>query len=424
MLDIQFIRENKKLVKEAAQNKGVPDRVDELLKVDEKRRDLIQKVQDLRTERNQLNQGSKGDVTQEIIEKGKKLKEEISSLENELSEIEEKYNSLMLQIPNVPSKDVPVGDSEEDNKEVTQWGKKPEFDFEYKSHFELAKDLDIVDFDRGTKVAGFRGYFLKGDGALLHLGIMNFALRKLIEKGFTPMVPPIILNERPFINSSHFPWGKVDVYKTFDDQEEQDERFLAGTAEVPLVSYHMDEVLDEEELPKLYAGYSPCYRREIGSYGKDTQGMFRIHEFMKVEQVVVCKNDMKESEKWLENLRNYSEEMLQDLGLHYRVMLMCTGDMGEPQVKKYDIETWMPGRQDYGETMSDSIVGDFQSRRANIRYKTKEGNMEYVHLLNNTAIASPRILIAILESYQQKDGSVIVPEVLRDYVGKDVITPK
>jgi seryl-tRNA synthetase len=421
MLDINYIRENRDKVKQAAKNKGVTDIVGELLATDERRRKLIGEIQAIRTDRNELNKNIFGKPSPEIIEKGKELKNRLAELEPQLRETEEKYDELMLRVPNVPFDEVPVGPDSSGNVEIATWGEKPKFDFEAKDHIKLAEDLGIVDFERGTKVAGFRGYYLKGDGALLHLAVMNFALKKLVEKGFTPFVPPIILLERPFVNTAHFPWGKVDVYKTFDDEEEKSERFLAGTAEVPLVSYHMDEILREDDLPKLYAGYSQCYRREIGSYGKDTKGMYRIHEFTKVEQVILCKNDWEESRKWHENLRQYSEEMLQELGLPYRVLLMCTGDMGEPQVKKYDIETWMPGRNDFGETMSDSIMGEFQARRANIRYQTKSGEIKYVHMLNNTAIASPRILIAIMETYQQKDGSIVIPEVLRPYMGKDTI---
>ena len=238
------------------------------------------------------------------------------------------------------------------------------------------------------------------------------------------MIPPIIVKKQALVNTGHFPWGELDVYKTFDDEKEKDTRYLAGTAEVPLVSYHMDETLNEKDLPMLYAGFSACYRREIGSHGRDTRGIYRVHEFMKIEQVVLCKNDMKESLEWLEKLSSYSEEMLQELELPYRKMRMCTGDMGEPQIKKYDIETWMPGRNGYGETMSDSVMGEFQSRRANIRYKTKKGEVKFVHMLNNTALAAPRILVAILENYQQKDGSIKVPKVLQGYLNKEVIKKK
>lgn len=421
MLDIQFIRDNRNLVKQTAINKGVPDKVDELLAVDEKRRTLIKQTEEIRRQRNDLMKGVFGKPTQEIIDQGKALKDQSATLEPQLKEIEIQFNELMLQIPNMPDKDVPIGKDSSGNVEIAKWGGIPQFDFENKDHIQLGLDLGILDLDRGVKVAGFRGYYLKGDGALLHLAILQYALKKLIEKGFTPMIPPTVLLERPFYNTAHFPWGKVDVYKTYDDEQQQSERFLAGTAEVPLVSYHMDETLTEKDLPKLYAGYSQCYRREIGSYGKDTKGMYRVHEFSKVEQVVICVNDWDESKKWHEKLRSYSEEMLQELGLPYRVMLMCTGDMGEPQVKKYDLETWMPGRNEYGETMSCSMMGDFQSRRANVKYQAKDGKTKYVHMLNNTAIASPRILIAILENFQQADGTILIPKALHEYMGKEKV---
>jgi len=421
MLDIQFIRDNKDIIKQATTNKGVPDKVDELLAVDEKRRALIKQTEDIRKQRNDLMKGVFGKPSQEVIDQGKALKDQLAALEPQLKEIEIQFNELMLQIPNVPDKDVPIGKDSSANVEISKWGQPTQFDFQAKDHIQLGLNLGILDLDRGVKVAGFRGYYLKGNGALLHLAILQYALKKLIEKGFTPMIPPTVLLERPFYNTAHFPWGKVDVYKTYDDEEQKSERFLAGTAEVPLVSYHMDETLTEKDLPKLYAGYSQCFRREIGSYGKDTKGIYRIHEFAKVEQVVLCQNNWEESQKWHENLRQYSEEMLQELGLPYRVMLMCTGDMGEPQVKKYDLETWMPGRNEYGETMSCSMMGDFQSRRANVKYQAKDGQTKYVHMLNNTAIASPRILIAVLENFQQTDGSILIPKVLQEYLGKEII---
>ena len=240
---------------------------------------------------------------------------------------------------------------------------------------------------------------------------------KLISKGFTPMVPPVLDLARALVNTGHFPWGAVDVYKTFDDREEENVRYLAGTAEVPLVSYHQDEVLEEKELPKKYAGWSPFFRREIGSYGKDTRGIYRIHEFMKIEQVVLDTADVRKSLEWLEDLVAISEEVLQELELPYRVMLMCTGEMGEPQYRKYDIETWMPGRNNYGETHSASAMLDFQARRANVRYKAKDGTTKFVHMLNNTMLASPRILIALWENHQQKDGSIRIPTALVPYVG-------
>jgi seryl-tRNA synthetase len=417
MLDIKFIRENQEAVEKAARDKGVDHKpVALVIKLDKKRRELLQKVEEIRAQKNKL--------TRDDVEKGRALKVKLKEVEPKLREVEAELDEAMLKIPSVPDESVPVGKDEEDNQVVKTWGKKPDFGFEPKDHVELGEALDLLDIKRGAKVGGFRGYYLKNEAVLLQMGIMQYALNKLIEKGFSPMIPPIIVKKQALVNTGHFPWGELDVYKTFDDEKEKDTRYLAGTAEVPLVSYHMDETLNEKDLPMLYAGFSACYRREIGSHGRDTRGIYRVHEFMKIEQVVLCKNDMKESLEWLEKLSSYSEEMLQELELPYRKMRMCTGDMGEPQIKKYDIETWMPGRNGYGETMSDSVMGEFQSRRANIRYKTKKGEVKFVHMLNNTALAAPRILVAILENYQQKDGSIKVPKVLQGYLNKEVIKKK
>ena len=422
MLDINFIKENKQKIEKACQDKNLnPEVVTKLLEIDDTRRELIVKVQNLRQEKNIFEKTIKGKPTEEQIKKGKKFKTELAKLEPTLREFEEKYNLAMLAIPNIPDETVPVGKDSSQNAVVKKWGDIPKFDFEPKNHIELGQKLGIIDFDRGVKLAGFRGYFLKNEAVLLHLGVVMMALERLTAKGLIAMVPPVLDKEFAFVNTGHFPWGKKEAYETTTGETKEDIRWLAGTAEVPLVSYHAGEILDEKDLPIAYAGFSPCFRREIGSYGKDTRGMYRIHEFLKVEQVVLCKNDWVQSGKWHENLLRNAEELVQLLELPYRVMLMCTGDMGEPQVKKYDIETWMPGRGEYGETMSDSNMGDFQSRRANIRYRTKEGKLEFVHMLNNTAIATPRILIAIMENYQTKEGWIKVPKVLQKYVGKDLI---
>lgn len=417
MLDIKYIRDNFEIVRQAAIDKGLdPTVVDKVLKLDVDRRELIGKIEALRAEKNTLTQNDQ--------EKGKKIKLELKELEPKLRELEAEFNEQMLYVPGVPLADVPKGKNEADNQVVKTWGEVPQFKFEAKDHISLGESLDLLDLERGAKVSGFRGYFLKNEAVMMQMGLMQFALKKLIGKGFVPMIPPMVVKERALINTGHFPWGKVDVYKTFEDEKEVDVRYLAGTAEVPIVSYHQDEVLAEAELPKLYAGFSPCYRREIGSYGKDTKGVYRIHEFFKIEQVVICKNDDVEALDWHEKLLSYAEEILQDLKLPYRVLLMCTGDMGEPQKKKYDIETYMPSRKSYGETMSNSIMGDFQSRRANVRYRNKKGEVEFCQMLNNTALASPRILIAIWENYQQQDGSIEVPEVLQKYVGKKIISAR
>ena len=429
MLDIQFIRDHPEKVKKAIIDKQLPPRVnvevvDRILELDKKRRDLILQSETIRKDRNSLAERLKTSRTEKDINDGRELKQKLAEIDPELKRIENSLDEIMLMVPGVPADDVPVGKDEKDNVVARTWGKPAKFSFKPKDHIELGESLDILDVNRGTKVAGFRGYFLKNKGALMQLGLMRYGFDKLVAKGFTPMIPPVLDLPRSFTNTGHFPWGQVDVYKTFDDREEQNVRHLAGTAEVPLASYHQDEVLNESDLPKKYAGFSSCFRREIGSYGKDTRGIYRVHEFMKIEQVILDVNDEKKSRQWLEDLTAISEEILQELGLPYRVLLMCTGEMGEPQFRKYDIETWMPSRENYGETHSASAMLDFQSRRANIRYKAKDGSTKFVHMLNNTMIASPRILIALWENHQQKDGSIKVPEALRPYLGFDLIAPE
>lgn len=429
MLDIQFIKENPQKVKKACKDKGLDEEVvDRLLRVDEQRRKLIKTIEEARNKRNLLLKDIKTKPDQNIISQGKNLKELLAKLEPDLRAIEEQYNNLMLQIPSIPAKEVPVGQKP---TIIRKWGNIPEFNFPIKDHIQLGQDLDLIDFERGSKVAGFRGYFLKNEAVLMHLGIIDYALKQLIKKGFVPFTAPVVDKEFAFFNTGHFPWGKKEAYGLSSSEAEidkakegEDLQYLAGTSEVPMVSYHQNEMFSEKDLPKKYAAFSPGYRREIGNYGKDTKGIYRVHEILKIEQIIICKNDWQESEKWLEELAQNSEEILKDLKIPYHVCLMPTGDMGEPQVKKYDIEAWMQGRKEYGEVMSDSIMGEFQARRANIKYKTKKGEVKYVHTLNNTAIATPRILIAILENYQQKDGSIKIPKVLQPYIGKEVIYPK
>jgi seryl-tRNA synthetase len=414
MLDLNFIREKPDLVKKAARDKGLdPAAVDRVLALDQTRRELQIKVENLRAKRNQL---TKNDLNQ-----GRQIKLELKKLEPALKTAKNQLQEALLWLPGIPSEDTPVGPDAAANKLVRSWGQPPKFAFKPKSHIELGTALNLLDLERGAKVAGFRGYFLKNEAALMHLGLMHYALETLVKRGFTPLVPPVVVKDFTLVNTGHFPWGQLDIYKTYDDEKEKDIRYLAGTAEVPLVSYHSGEVLNEKDLPICYAGFSPCFRREIGTYGKDAKGLYRIHEFLKIEQVVICKNDLQESLNWLEKLAENAEIILQGLKLPYRVVQLSTGEMGQPQYKKYDIETWMPSRNDYGETMSDSAMLEFQSRRANLRYRTKTGEVKFVHMLNNTALASPRILIAIWENYQQADGSILIPEVLQKYVGKKII---
>lgn len=415
MLDIQFIRDNPNKVKEGVKNKNQnPAVVDNLLIADAKRRELIQQVEKIRGERNLLNEQLKKKRTDKLIAQSKSLKAKLDDIEPELKNTETAFRDLWLQIPNIPLDDVPVGKDESDNVVVKEWGTKKQFSFTPKDHIELGVKNDWLDLERGAKVAGFRGYYLKNDAALLQLKLMQYALNKFIAHGYTPMITPIINKREAFLNARHFPWGEKETYKLAEDTTDpSNDYFLAGTAEVPLVSYYAGETLKESDLPIKLVGYSPCYRREIGNYGKDTKGFYRVHEFWKIEQVVLCKNDLEESLKWHETMLKYTEELLQDFNIPYRVLLMCTGDMGEPQAKKYDIEAWMPGRGEYGEVASDSITTDFQSRSAGIRYQAKDGTTPFVHMLNNTALPSTRFLIALWENYQNEDGTVTIPEVLR-----------
>lgn len=412
MLDIKFIRENLDLCKTAAKNKNREVDWERLLSLDEHRRELITKAETIRSERNEVSKVR----SEENFARGKAIKEELKTLDERLRQVEAEFTQLMLTVPNVPDSSVPVGKDAAGNVEVKKVGTLPKFDFAPKDHIALSKSLDLIDFERGAKVGGFRAYFLKNEAAQLEFAVLFYAFQKLIAKGYTPLIAPSLVKEFAFFGNAQFPWGREEVYHL-----EKDDLYLAGTAEVPVTAYLSDEVLKEQDLPKKFVAFSPCYRREAGNYGKDTKGAYRVHQFNKVEQVIISTAETNNSLTLHEELLANSEEILQDLKLPYRVMLMCTGDMGEPQVKKYDLETWMPGRNAYGETMSNSFMGDFQARRLKLRYKSKDGSTVYCHTLNNTAIASPRILIAILENYQQPDGSVVIPEVLQPLVGKKVI---
>jgi len=421
MLDINFIRENPDIIKKAANSKKIEVDIDKLLKLDDQRRDLLQKVENFRAEKNAANQNIaklKGKEKEEAIKEMKSVSDDEKRLNEELKNITEKFEYEMLFVPQPASKETPEGKDDTENKELYTWGDIPKFDFDIKDHVELGEKLDILDIPRGVKLAGTRSYFLKGDGALLEMATLKYTLDKLVSKGFTPFLVPHLVTDFAMTGTSYFPGGEEQAYRV-----EKDNVNLIGTSEVSVTAYHSGEILKEEELPKKYTGYSPCYRREAGTYGKDTHGLYRIHQFQKVEQVILCKNDPEESKKMHEMLLKNAEEVLQDLKLPYRVVAVCTGDMGQGQYYKNDIETWMPSRDSYGETHSCSTFHEFQSRRLNMRYKDKDGKIHFCHTLNNTCIASPRILIPILEIYQQKDGTVKIPEVLRPYMGgKTVIS--
>jgi seryl-tRNA synthetase len=424
MLDIKYIRANAEVVKAAVKNKnliGTVD-IDRLLTVDEEMRKISTQLDELRSQRNILDDQIKSAKSQEermpAIEKATALKPQIQELEAKLAEIKPEFDRLMLWVPNVPAADVPIADSEDGNVVLYEKGVKPTFDFEPKEHLELAENLGLIDTKRGAKIAGFRGYFVTGKGMLLEQALLRYALDFMVEKGFTPMNVPIMVDKKWLTGTGYFPWGEDDHYYT------QDNEGLVGTAEVSLTAYYADEVLEEKDLPIKLAGLSTCFRREVGSHGKDTKGVFRVHTFNKVEQVVLAVADEDETRKLHDQMRDYAEQILQGLGLHYHVLLMCTGDMGAGQRKKYDIETWFPGQNKFRETHSDSYFLDFQARRLNMRYRTKSGELKYVYTLNNTVAATPRLLAAVIESYQQADGSIVVPEVLRKYTGFDVIEAK
>ncbi len=424
MLDINYIRENPLEIKKACQVKNLDETIiDSLLAIDEKRRSLIAQAQDLRTEANKNADLVKKQVTEQgkpevaLIEKGKQLKAQLKQIEPELKLVEGEFLELMLQVPNVPAADVLVGEDETGNQITRIEGKVPAYDFEVKDHQEIMEKLDILDTKKAVKIAGFRGYFLKGDGLLLERALLDYALDIMIKHGFKPMSAPVLVKKEAMVGTGYFPWGNEDHYRT------QDDAILAGTAEVALTAYHMDETLSEKDLPIKMVGISPCFRREVGSYGKDTKGIIRVHQFNKVEQVVYTVADETETREWHNKMLGFSEELLKGLGLAYQVLLMCTGDMGAGQRKKFDIETWFPSQQKYRETHSASYFNDFQSRRLNIRYQAKDGTLKYVYTLNNTVAASPRLLAAVVENYQQADGTIKVPEVLQKYMGgKKVIS--
>ena len=420
MLDIKFIRENKDIVAMGAKKKHIDVDIDKLLELDDKRKELQAQIDEKRAEQNNASNAivSAKDPAekQALIDRMTEVKKTLQILEEQLGEILKEWRNSMVRVPNVPDISVPEGESDADNKEIRQWGRIPKFKFEPKSAAELMLSLDMADFERGAKVAGFRGYFLKNDGARLVWALERFVQDRFMNReGFQPMIVPSLVRREPFVGTGYLPQSEDDLYKT------QDGEYLAGTAEVAGMGYFMDEIIDKKELPLKYFAFSPCFRREAGSHGKDEKGVFRVHEFVKYEQVVLCEANHEESVRYHEELTENSEKLLQELDLAYHVVLNCGGDIGLGQVKKYDIEAWMPSEKKYRETHSSSYFHDFQARRLNIRYRDDDGTLKFVHSLNNTALALPRILTQIVENNQNEDGSITVPEVLRGYLGKDVI---
>ncbi|MEO6536536.1 MAG: serine--tRNA ligase [Candidatus Paceibacterota bacterium] len=418
MLDIHFIRENADLVKAGAAKKHIEVDIDRLLTVDEERKTLRQKMDDRKAEQNRMSttiQLASGEEKERLIESMRFVKEGFVELEEKYNKALEEWQKLMLTVPNLPDMSVPEGESDTDNQEIKKWGEPQAFAFTPKDHIELMTANGMADFERGTKVAGFRGYFLKGDGVMLANAVTQLALKHFVGKGFEPMMVPSLLRRETFMGTGYLPQGEDDLYKT------QDGEYLAGTGEVATMGYYMDEVLEASQLPAKFLSYSPCFRREAGSHSKDTKGLIRVHEFFKWEQVVLCEASHTESVRLHEELTANAEEFLQLLNLPYHVVVNCGGDLGLGQVKKYDIEAWMPSQNTYRETHSSSYFHDFQTRRLNIKYRDAEGKMQFAHSLNNTAVAQPRILTMLVENYQQEDGTVRVPNALIPYVGKEVL---
>ena len=422
MLDIQFIRQNADQVRAAIKNKGFDLDLDELLSADRERRETTTLLEQKRARKNELSASipkAGKDERPRLVDEAKQIRADIEQLEPRAGEVQRRFQDLMLRVPSVPRPEVPVGKGEEDNVEVRRVGTPRVFDFTPKDHVELMASLRMVEWDGPRRFAGGRSYALVGDGALLEMAVLRLAVDTLIERGLRLVAPPVMVKERAMTGTGFFPLGKEEAYAITAD-----EMFLIGTSEVPLVSMHSEDTLDAASLPLRYAGISPCFRREAGAHGKDTRGLYRVHQFTKVEQVVFCLPDEGVAEKLHYELLGNAEAILAKLEIPYRVALACTGEIGLGQTRKHEVESWMPGRNAYSETHSCSTLGDFQSRRSNIRVRLPDGSLGYPFTLNNTAIASPRILIPLIENHQNPDGSVTLPEAVRPYMhGRDRLAP-
>ena len=421
MLDINLIREKPKEVEAALRKRDPTIKLDELLELDSRRRELLQEVEGLRAQRNRESEEiaklkAEGKDAREKIEAMREVGSRIKNLDAEVRTLEKAINEILFALPNIPHESVPVSENKEDRPTVREWGEKRKFDFEPKTHVELGKALGILDFEKSATMAGAQFPLYIGDGAWLEWALINFMFKKqVLEKGYTPVLPPHLLTEKSTFVGGVLPKFGNDLYFI-----EKDKLYLIPTAETVLCNMHRDEVLDEEELPKKYAAYTPCYRREAGAYGAKERGLVRVHQFNKVELFRFVKPD--ESYEHLEEMVREAEEVVEALGLHYRTTLLVTSDMSHGMAKTYDIEVWLPGQEAYYEVSSASNGTDYQARRANTKYRPKNGGKpKFVHFLNASGLATPRLMVAILETNQQADGSVVVPEVLREYMGKDVI---
>jgi seryl-tRNA synthetase len=439
MLDIKFIRENKEAVKKNCEIRNFKVNIDQLLEVDEKRRSLLVEIENLKAQKNQLNdkmvKAEKAE-REKLIKEGKNVKDELSAKEPQLEEIEKEYKNLLIRVPNMTHPDSPVGKDDSENKEIERYGNTPEFNFHPKGHEEIMKNLDLADFERAAKVTGAKFYFLKNEGALLEIALTNYAFEILLKEGFSPFITPDLAKDKVLLGIGYNPRGEeTQIYSI-----ENSDLNLVGTAEITMGGYHMDEILPEKDLPKKYAALSHCYRTEAGGYGRHSAGLYRVHQFTKIEMFIYCQPE--ESSEMHDLLKSLEVKIFDGLKIPFRVVDICTGDLGGPAYRKYDLEAFMASRlpQDYnheggkipeeilkqswGEITSTSNCTDYQARRLNVKIEKEGGKKEYLHMLNGTAIAVSRALIAILENYQQKDGSIIVPEVLRKYTGFDKIERK
>jgi seryl-tRNA synthetase len=416
MIDIKEIRENPQRFKQAAKNKNIEVDIDRLLAIDAELLSAKQRLQEIATEKNRIGKSIPkltGDEKQNALGQLAKFKADESQSEEKVKQLQPEADSLMLLVAQPADDKVPLGKDDTENVELRKEGQVRQFDFKPKDHIQLGVDLRIIDVERGVKLSGTRSYFLKGNGARLHWAVLQFAMDVMVARGYSPMSVPLLMKDEAMRGTGYYPGSEEQTYRM-----ERDELNLAGTAEVPLTAYHSGELLREEDLPIKFAGMSTCFRREAGAAGKDTYGLYRIHQFDKVEQVVICKNSVEESNKYHEEILSNSEVVMRAMEVPYRVVVVCTGDLGRGQAKKYDIEAWMPSRNNYCETHSASKFYEFQARRMNLRYKDSATKKNlFCHTLNNTVIASPRVLIPILELYQNADGSVTVPKVLQPYMG-------
>jgi seryl-tRNA synthetase len=417
MLDLKFVRENQEFVEQALKNRGSDTTLENFAALDVKRRELLAEVEVLKAERNKASQEvarlkKSGEDAEAIVLEMRQVGDKIAVLDEELRQAEKDLEAFLLDIPNVPNGSVPVGKDEDDNPEVRKWGKVPQFDFEPKAHWDIGEGLDILDFERGAKVTGARFTFYKGLGSRLERAVINFMLDLHTEEsGYTEFFPPFIANKESMTGTGQLPKFAEDMFKL-----EGLDYYLIPTAEVPITNYHREEILGIEDLPKYYTAYSGCFRAEAGAAGRDTRGLIRQHQFNKVELVKFVKPE--DSYEELEKLTLNAEEVLKRLGLPYRLILLCTGDMGFSSAKTYDIEVWLPSQNKYREISSCSNFEDFQARRASIKFRREpKGKPEFVHTLNGSGLAVGRTVAAILENYQQADGSVVIPEALRPYMG-------